>query len=348
MDLIAGLQWVQRNIAAFGGDPANVTIAGQSAGSMAVALLQASPAARGLFNKVVGMSGSPFSDPLTAVTVEEGERAGIALQNALGAHSIEDLRDIGGDKIVAAAVPRAPIVVDGHYVIGAEAAFASRQHSDVPIMLGFTRDESFRPLGAVTSVADLEAAVRRMFPVTATQVLKKYRATDAAGAARAAADIARDSSVGAQMANWARAQAEHSQSPAYAYFFTRRQPYAPGITFIDHDPATAGAYHSAEIPYFLRTRESLNLFRQTRIWENVDVALEEDMASLLVSFARDGKPKSARVASWPVFEVERPRVVSLGVEIRVIDWPNYDALPLLAAPVAVPAPAATTSSRPRD
>jgi len=348
MDLIAGLQWVQRNIAAFGGDPANVTIAGQSAGSMAVALLQASPAARGLFDKVVGMSGSPFSDPLTAVTVEEGERAGIALQNALGAHSIEDLRDIGGDKIVAAAVPRAPIVIDGHYVIGAQAAFESRQHSDVPIMLGFTRDESFRPLGAVTSVADLEAAVRRMFPATATQVLKKYRATDAASAARAAADIARDSSVGAQMANWARAQAEHSQSPAYAYFFTRRQPYAPGITFIDHDPATAGAYHSAEIPYFLRTRESLNLFRQTRIWEGVDVALEEDMTSLLVSFARDGKPKSARVASWPVFEVERPRVVSLGVEIRVIDWPNYDALPLLAAPIAVPAPAATTSSRPRD
>ena len=81
------------------------------------------------------------------------------------------------------------------------------------------------------------------------------------------------------MASWARAQAKFSRSPAYAYFFARRQPYAPGITFIDHDPATAGAYHSAEIPYFLRTRDSLNLFRQTRIWEDVDVALEEDMAA---------------------------------------------------------------------
>jgi para-nitrobenzyl esterase len=345
MDLIAGLQWVQRNIAAFGGDPSNVTIAGQSAGSMAVALLQASPAARGLFGKAVGMSGSPFSEPLSAVTLEAGEAAGIALQNALGALSIEGLRDTGGDKIIAAAVPRAPIVIDGRYVLGAQAAFESRQHSDVPIMLGFTRDESFRSLGTVTSVAELEAAVRRMFPATATQLLKEYRATDAA---RAAADIGRDSSVGAQMANWARAQLRYSESPAYAYFFTRRQPYAPGITFIDHDAATAGAYHSAEIPYFLRTRESLNLFRPTRIWEDVDAALEEDMTQLLVSFARDGKPKSARVADWPEFELARPRVVSFGVEIGIIEWPNYAALPLLAAPVAAPAPAATAAGRPRD
>jgi para-nitrobenzyl esterase len=206
-------------------------------------------------------------------------------------------------------------------------------------MVGFTRDESFRSLGPVASAGELESAVRRVFPATAPAVLAAYRAHDAATAARAAADIGRDSSVGGQMANWARAQAKYGRSPAYAYFFTRRQPYAPGITFIDHDPATAGAYHSGEIPYFLRTRDSLNLFRQTRIWEDVDAALEDDMAALLVSFARDGKPKSARVPAWPVFEPERPRVVSLGVEIEIVDWPNYAALPLLAAPVDVPAPA---------
>jgi len=346
MDLIAGLRWVQSNIAAFGGDPKNVTIAGQSAGSMAVALLQASPEARGLFHKVVGMSGSPFSEPLTAVTLADAESTGVALQHALGAHSIEDLRDIGGDKIVAATVPRAPIVVDGKYVIGAQRAFEAGLHSDVPVMLGFTRDESFGSLGPVASVAELEAAVRRTFPKTADAVLAAYRAEDAASARRAAADIGRDMSVGAQMANWARAQAKYSRAPAYAYFFTRRQPYAPGITFIDHDPATAGAYHSAEIPYFLKTRDSLNLFRQTRIWEDVDGALEDDMTSLLLSFARDGEPRSKRVSHWPVFEAAHPRVVSLGVDVQVQDWPNYAALGALAAPVTPPAPA--PSARPRD
>jgi para-nitrobenzyl esterase len=347
MDLIAGLRWVQANIAAFGGDPANVTIAGQSAGSMAVALLQASPEARGLFHKVVGMSGSPFSEPLTAVTLAEAESTGLALQHALGAHSIEDLRDIGGDKIAAATVPRAPIVLDGRYVIGAQRAFEAKQHSDVPVMLGLTRDESFGSLGPVSSVAELEAAVRRTFPQTASQVLAAYPADDAASATRAAADISRDMSVGLQMANWARAQAKHGRSPAYAYFFARRQPYAPGITFVDHDPATAGAYHSAEIPYFLKTRESLNLFRRTRIWEDVDVALEEDMTALLLSFARDGEPRSKRVPRWPAFDAAQPRVVALGVDVRVQDWPNYAALGLLAAPVPATV-ASPPSTRPRD
>ena len=347
MDLIAGLEWVQRNIAAFGGDPANVTIVGQSAGSMAAALLQSSPPARGLFAKVVGMSGSAFGEPARAVTREQGEHAGLALQQALNAASIEDMRDIGGDRVVAVPTAREPIVIDGRYVIGADDAFASGRHSDVPIMVGFTRDESFRSLGPIGSVADLESAVRRVFPSTAPEVLAAYRAHDAASAARAAADIGRDSSVGAQMASWARAQAKFSSSPTYAYFFTRRQPYAPGITFVDHDPATAGSYHSAEIPYFLRTRDSLNLFRQTRIWEEVDIALEEDMAALLVSFARTGKPRSARVPEWPVFDPAQPRVVSLGAEIEIVGWPNYDALALLAAPVAADSPP-PTAPRARD
>ena len=347
MDLVSGLQWVQKNIGAFGGDPGNVTIAGQSAGSSAVALLQASPQARGLFHKVVGMSGSPFGEPMNAASLAQAESEGLALQAALGGKSIEDLRDMGGDRIIAAPVARSAIVVDGRYVIGALQSFASQQHSDVPVMLGFTRDESFRSLGAVGSPADLAAAVKRVFPATADAILKAYPAADAAGAVRAATDIGRDASVGSSMFNWARAQQQHGKAPAYAYFFTRRQPYAPGITFIDHDAATAGAYHSAEIPFFLRTRESLNLFRQTRNWEDVDVALEEDMADLLVSFARTGRPVSARVPQWPAFTADKPRVVSLGATISLIDWPNHKALSLLSAPAAAP-PRPAPGGRPRD
>jgi para-nitrobenzyl esterase len=346
MDLIAGLQWVQRNIAAFGGDPGNVTIAGQSAGSTAVALLQASPAARGLFHKVVGMSGSPFGEPMNAATLAQGEADGIALQNALGAKSIEDLRDMGGDRIIAATVPRTAIVVDGRYVPGALQSFATRQHNDVPVMLGFTRDESFRSLGPVVSPADYEAAVRRNFPATADALLAAYPAREASAVPRAATDIGRDASLGLSMFNWAKAQQQYSRSPVYAYLFTRRQPYAPGITFIDHDPATVGAYHSGEIPYFLRTRGSLNLFRRTRIWEPVDEALEQDMSALLVSFAREGRPHSPRVPDWPRFDAGNPRLVSLGEEIRVVEWPNHRTLSLLTA--AAPPPRQVPGGRPRD
>jgi para-nitrobenzyl esterase len=346
MDLIAGLQWVQRNIAAFGGDSANVTIVGQSAGSMAVSLLQASPQARGLFHRAVGMSGSPFADPGTPVSLAHGEKEGLALQQALGGKSIEDLRDMGGDRIIAAQVPRSAIVIDGHYVIGGPQSFAAHQQSDVPLILGFTRDESFRSLGKIGSVADLEAAVRRTFPANADAILKAYPAADATSAARAATDIGRDASMGLSMANWARAQARFGKAPAYAYFFARRQPYAPGITFIDHDPATAGAYHSGEIPYFLRTRDSLNLFRRTRNWESVDVSLEEDMSDLLLSFARAGKPTSQRVPKWPAFDAAHPRMVKLGERIELIDWPDYAALDLLAT--TAPPEARTTPGNPRD
>lgn len=346
MDLIAGLQWVQRNIAAFGGDPGNVTIAGQSAGSMAVSLLQASPEAHGLFHRIVGMSGSPFGEPGAPVALAQGEREGLALQAALGGKGIEDLRDMGGDRIVAAQVPRSAIVIDGRYVIGGPQAFESHRQSDVPIMLGFTRDESFRSLGKVGSPAELEAAVRRTFPANADAILKAYPANDSDSAARAAAYIGRDASLGLSMANWARAQAQHGKSPAYAYFFARRQPYTPGITFIDHDPATVGAYHSGEIPYFLRTRESLNLFRRTRDWEPVDEALEADMSGLLLSFAREGRPRTSRVPQWPVFEPAHPRMLKLSETIELIDWPDYAALNLLAASAPDARPA--TGNRPRD
>lgn len=347
MDQIAGLQWVRKNIAAFGGDPGNVTIAGQSAGSSSVALLQLSPEARGLFHRVVGMSGSPFGAPMSAAPLAQAEAEGLALQKVLGAKSIEDMRDLAGDRILAAQSPRAAIVVDGRYVIGnPRETFARHLQNDVPVMLGFTRDESFRSLGAVNSAADLEGAVRRNFPRQADAVLAAYRATDAASAQRAATDLGRDASVGIAMANWARTQHEFGKAPAYAYFFTRRQPYAPGITFIDHDPATAGAYHTVEVPYFLRSRDSLNLFRQTRIWEPVDATLEQAAARLLVSFARSGRPEAPGVPAWPAFDPSKPYMMELGTRVGLIDWPRFSTLGLLED--AAPAAPAATAVRPRD
>ncbi len=346
MDLIAGLQWLQRNIAAFGGDPGNVTIVGQSAGSSAVALLQASPEARGLLHKVVGMSGSPFGEPMNTASLATAESQGLALQQAMGAKSIEDLRDMGGDRILAVNVPRSAINIDGKYVVGPREAFASGRHSDVPIMVGFTRDEGFRSLGQIDSVDSYAAAVRKNFPATGDKILAAYPARDMTTVRRAMVDIGRDASLGASMFNWARTQTQYGKAPVYAYFFQRRQPYAPGITFVDHDPATAGAYHTGEVPYFLKTREALNLFRQTRNWEPVDEQLENDMSQLLLSFARTGKPSSPRVNQWPIFNSANPRMVSLAEQVGLIGWPNHAALPLFAA--AAPAERPVSTGRPRD
>lgn len=343
MDQIAALRWVKRNIARFGGDPDNVTIVGQSAGSMSVALLQMSPPARGLFQRAVGMSGSPFGGMLGPASRSEAEAAGTDLAGKLGARTLADLRAVPGDRIVAAQGARVMIAEDGRYVTGpAERVFASKAQADVPILIGYTRDESFRPFERIADRRALVAAVRERFGVRADAILAAY---DSGDAAHDAADIARDASVGRQMFDWAAHQARFGRARAYAYLFTRRQPYAPGVTFSDHDPATVGAYHTGDVPYWLRTRDALNLFRTTRNWEPGDLGLEREMSGALLAFARTGVPAGPVTGRWPAFDPAAPRLVWLAPESRVIDWSHARNMALFEG--AVP-PLRATGARPRD
>lgn len=342
MDQIAALQWVQRNIDRFGGDPANVTIVGQSAGAMSVSLLQVSPLAKGLFARAVAMSGSAFGGMLGPAPLAKAEEQGLALQKELGATSLAEMRALPGDRIAAAATRRDPIVRDGKVVAGSlEEVFAAHQQSDVPVLIGYTRDESFRPFPMIDNSAALVTAVGERYPANADAILKAY----ASDGPHAAASIARDGTVGLQMATWARAQNRSGRAPVYGYLFARRQPYAPGITFSDHDPATVGAYHTGDVPYWLRTRDALNLFRPTRVWEPADQSLENEMAGALLAFARTGAPQSVLIGNWPAFSPDRPRLTLLDEHPTIVAWPHFQDMELLRGVVPAARPG---TARPRD
>lgn len=352
LDQIAALQWVQRNIDKLGGDPGNVTIMGQSAGSMSVSILQASPLAKGLFHRVVGMSGGAFGSSGAGApqSLEVAERGGRKLQEQLKSDSLTALRSIPADRVLQAQLTsplRYGPVIDG-YVLPASPTelFAAGKQNDVPTLIGFTHDESFSELSRATTLTAYQESAQRLYGEKAATLLKLYPAKDDAEARKSAVSAARDSSVALQMRAWARAQSATGKAPVYAYLFSRVHPYATGVKFSDHDPATVGAYHTGDVPYWLGTLDSLNLFRVTRNWTEIDRKLADDMSNAIVNFATSGNPNAQGASDWPKYRADREQIRELGDVTRVVAWPNSKQLDFFAANAPLPAPA--TAGRSRD
>jgi para-nitrobenzyl esterase len=349
LDQVAALRWIHRNIAAFGGDPGSVTIMGQSAGSRSVFSLQASPLAAGLFHRAVGMSGGPGLEP-AAQSLKQGEQTGLQVQAALGSASLAAMRRLPADRVLAiqnecsTGCPQrlqvAPIV-DGYFTpMPALERFARGEQHDVPLMVGFAANESWNPLLRARTIAQFQESAGAIFGDRARDFLKLYRPAADADVQAVAAQAVRDGGMASVMRAWARAQRQSGKAPVFVYMYSHRHPYTLGVTFSDHDPATAGAYHTSEVPYFLETLDALNLFRTTRDWTPYDRSLADEMSDCIVAFARTGNPETARVA-WPTYQPDREQLIDFGDRIAVtrLDTQRMSFMAAAHPPFVLGAPA---------
>ena len=301
MDQIAGLKWIQRNIAAFGGHPSNVTVMGQSAGATALVLLEGSPQARGLYAKLMAMSGGLHGVAAPHMeTLAETESLGSRLQQAMKARDIAQMRTIPADQITAIAVANKIVftgpTIDGYIVPAApQEIFAAGKQIDVPLLLSSVGNDgnSKNAVTAATNLADYRRGAETLYGADAGKFLKLFPAANDAEAVRQAKEVARITGYGIIARDWARAQSATAKSPIWLVQFNHPHPYPPGVVITDMDVKTAGAYHNSDLPFWYGTLDSLNLFRRTRDWTPYDYKLSNQMQDVIVAFARTGNPVTA-------------------------------------------------------